>query len=802
MLLPEDQLLIDRDRALPGLRMLFDAAAFADAVRPHLAQARLDGARLLYLRYKPGTSCLASYQLDTSAGRVDAYAIAYLYGENQKLRKEVSEAQPSAPGPGALVFPDLYVAVHFFPNDVRLGALRELATDDARRALLRKLLPTHPSLWDGAVTRLAYKPHRRYVAMLSVADVTQAVMKFYTRGGYEAALRNARAIETTPHLRVPRRMGRSSRHNIAVYHWIDGVPLGNVAQMSPAALERFGAAVREIHRQDAPKLPLIDFGAEVSRLMAVAAALGAVLPNLDERAQRAAQTLIDNFPEPGEITTIHGDLHAKQVLMTRKRVALLDLDEAARSSPLSDLGNFVGHLWRNAIQIGAPDDAVHAAGHAVVRGYDVSRFDNAARELAWHTAASLLRLTPHPFRIRERDWPAITEAMLARVERILRHEFAHARVHAPPRTRHTPVEDPFHTTADDAMGELVRHALNPALVSRYLAPAEVRAIKVTRCKARRRSIIEYSLGDGTIAIGKVRAKGTDRSAFRLLEALRRLGFDDDAPDGVVVPEPLALIEECGMWVQRKFHGTPATDLLRDRATRPLLARRIAEAVVKLHRAGVRARKQHTREDELAILRQRLDEVARSHPHWRRRIQAVCDACERLAHTLPQSRPTCGIHRDFYADHVLIADDGRMCLIDFDLYCEGDPALDVGNFTAHLTEQALREMDDALRLRDVERAVEDRFVELTGDGSNRHAVRVYRLLALARHIHISDRIRERRHLTEQVIELCERELAAALSPVSGGAIDDPRRLGRIAVRPATTATNAGLSATSTNTTASE
>ena len=768
MLLPEDQLLIERDRALPGLRTLFDADAFAGAVRPHLAHARLDAARLLYLRYKPGTSCLASYQLDTSAGRVDAYAIAYLYGENQKLRKDVSEAQPSAPGPGALVFPDLYVAVHFFPNDVRLDALRELATDDARRALLRKLLPTHPTLWDAAITRLAYKPHRRYVGLLTVDDRPQAVMKFYVRGGYEAAYRNARAIEATSHLRVPRRMGRSLRHNIAVYRWIDGVPLGNVAQMSPAALQRFGMAVREIHRQEAPQLPLIDFGGEVSRLMSVAAASGGVLPNLDDRAQRAAQTLIDRFPEPTAITTIHGDLHAKQVLMMRKKVALLDLDEAARSSPLSDLGNFIGHLWRNAIQIGASDEAVHDAAEAVLRGYDVSRFPDAPRELAWHTAASLLRLTPHPFRIRERDWPAITEAMLARVERILRDDVARV----PARSRHTPIEDPFHTTADEALGGLARHALNPALLSHYLAPFEVRAIKVTRCKARRRCIIEYALGDGTTAIGKVRAKGADRHAVRLLESLRKSGFGDDAPDGVTVPEPLGVIDECGMWVQRKFRGTPATDLLRDRASGPALARRIAEAVVKLHRAGAPpARKEHTLGDELTILRQRLDEVAQAHPQWRRRVDQIRDACERLAHTLPEPRPTCGIHRDFYADHVLVADDGRMCLIDFDLYCEGDPALDAGNFAAHLTEQALRETEDAQRLREVERALEERFVELT-DESNRHPVRVYRLLALARHIHISDRIRERRQLTEQIIELCERELAVALSQLPAGAVHSP------------------------------
>ncbi len=103
MLLPDDQLLIDRDRALPGLRLLFEPEAMLESLRAHLSHARLDGARLAYMRYKPGTSCLASYQIDTSAGRVDAYAIAYRTGEDQKLRKDVAEARPSAPGPRARV---------------------------------------------------------------------------------------------------------------------------------------------------------------------------------------------------------------------------------------------------------------------------------------------------------------------------------------------------------------------------------------------------------------------------------------------------------------------------------------------------------------------------------------------------------------------------------------------------------------------------------------------------------------------------------------------------------------------------
>jgi aminoglycoside phosphotransferase (APT) family kinase protein len=551
-------------------------------------------------------------------------------------------------------------------------------------------------------------------------------------------------------------MGRSSRNNIAVYRWIDGAPLGSVAQMAPAALERFGAAVREIHRQGAPELPLIDFGAEVSRLMAVAAALGAVLPRLDERAQRVAQALVDAWPEPHAVTTIHGDLHAKQVLMTPKKVALLDLDEAARSSPLSDLGNFIGHLWRNAIQLGADEDAVRTAGDAMLAGYDVWRIPGARRELAWHTAASLMRLTPHPFRIRERDWPAITVAMLERVERILCEEFAESSA----RAQRMPIDDPFRVASDDGLGEFARRALNPVVVAPHLAPASVTGIRVTRCKARRRCIIEYALHDGSAAIGKVRAKGADASTHRLHETLCGNGFNDDAPDGITVPKPLALVEECGMWLQRKFRGTPATDLLRT-ADGPAIASRAAEALVKLHGAGVPARKRHTIDDELRILRERLDEVAQSHSQWQERLHDLYDACERLGGALPEAR-TCGIHRDFYADHVLAGGNGTICLIDLDLYCEGDPALDAGNFIAHVTEQALRETGDPSALHDVERAFEDRYVELT-DESLRHPIRVYHLLTLARHVQISQRIRERRHLTTAVIELCERELLSHSAP---------------------------------------
>jgi aminoglycoside phosphotransferase (APT) family kinase protein len=42
-----------------------------------------------------------------------------------------------------------------------------------------------------------------------------------------------------------------------------------------------------------------------------------------------------------------------------------------------------------------------------------------------------------------------------------------------------------------------------------------------------------------------------------------------------------------------------------------------------------------------------------------------------------------VHRDLYPDQVLVSDD-RSALVDLDEVAVGEPELDLGNFTAHLT----------------------------------------------------------------------------------------------------------------------
>ena len=331
--------------------------------------------------------------------------------------------------------------------------------------------------------------------------------------------------------------------------------------------------------------------------------------------------------------------------------------------------------------------------------------------------------------------------------------------------------DPLGVTNDPAMSTLAA-ALDPAEVRRRFRGrlrrltgenglTHLRTIRVTRYKPGRRCVIEYDLEverpdaapEMVTLIGKVRRLRSGKSGYRLLSALWEAGFGADSADGITVAEPIGVVPEFRMWLQRKVEGQVATDLLAEPGGEDLV-RRIAEAAHKVHRAGVLAKRRHTMNDELRVLHERLPSVARSEPRWAGRIERLLNACDRLGAGTLKPEP-CGIHRDFYADQVIVAGP-RLCLIDFDLYCEGDPALDIGNFLGHIREQSLRSLGDPEALADLEVAMEERFVELAGERT-RPAVRAYKLLTLARHVHLSTLFPERRPFTGNLLELCEEYL---------------------------------------------
>lgn len=336
-----------------------------------------------------------------------------------------------------------------------------------------------------------------------------------------------------------------------------------------------------------------------------------------------------------------------------------------------------------------------------------------------------------------------------------------------------PVSDPLGAVGDPAL-PMLRSALQPAYIAQRLheilgsargfGTLELRAILVRRHKSGRRCLIEYQLRhtaeDGTATLlnllGKIRAKGPDRRSHDIQNALWRQGFGPQADDRIGVPEPLGVLPELAMWLQRRVDGVPATQRLTD-PDGAELAGRIAGAIHKLQCVGPAARRRHGMADELHILHRQLVPVAEANSPWDGRIRRVLEASERLAASLPGPvfRPS---HRDCYADNVMV-NGTWLYLVDLDLYCMADPALDIGNFIGHVTEFALRTRGQSDALIHLEQALTESFLARAGEAS-RVAVCAYTTLTLVRHIAISQRIPERRALTPELLELCEHRLGIA------------------------------------------
>lgn len=280
--------------------------------------------------------------------------------------------------------------------------------------------------------------------------------------------------------------------------------------------------------------------------------------------------------------------------------------------------------------------------------------------------------------------------------------------------------------------------------------------ELVRHKPGRRFLVLYDVevdGRPVRWMGKGRAKGVDERSFELQSRLFYGLFGDGATDLISVPRPIGCVPEMGMWLQEAVPGTVLTQML-ETPRGPELCAKAAQAAHKLHHAGIPPAKIHGIADELSILHQRLRAVALAQPRLANQIDLLLQLCDRAGGTLDGAFAK-GIHRDFYPSQLLV-DRDRLYLIDLDLYCAGDPMLDFGNFLAHITEHALRRRGDVRFLEPCERAMAQ-WIASRYSQFDVQRLSTWRVLSLARHVHISTLFSDRRHLTEAILSRCVQDL---------------------------------------------
>ena len=709
----EDRGVIARDRALAGLETALDPRALAEVLGKETGLDVRPG-RATYVRYKPGTNCLVHHSIRVGNEEYQVYAKVYGLDAASKLGKAPRRrAVPNALGWTRIVFGERAMSVIAFPNDDKLSGLGNLWGCSNPRLLGRLGGNTHLAIEDV----LAYKAERRITARVADGEGVRSVLKLYARDTFR---RHVPTLDAGIALRLPSVTAQSDRHCARRFSWVEGASLAEV--LDPHRFEQVAESLRSLHQSSVREgFEPIEFEAEAGHLREVAAFVGALCPPMERRIDAVLRKVLSRLSEIDPVRApIHGDLHLGQVVLADQGVGLIDFDHASLGDPHRDLGQLCASL------IASRDDGEQLAAK-MLDAYRPSS-ENVARTF---TDVALLRLLPAPFRNREEGW-------VDRIERALERLEARAARSS---------QSAFGQLVDDALDRKVMDSVRD--LPEFKGNAQAIRAQLIRSKPQRRFLVRYdvNLGNGTVTVlGKGRAKGLDQSSIAVSEALFQAGGRSQG--AFTVPRVIGALPAARMWLQEWVPGRSLTSLLEREPAR--LGPRIAEALHGFHSACAPTERRHTRADELRILDARLGGSNPALGALRPQLDEVRCLCHSASKAIAEGPPS-GIHRDLHPDQLLIAAD-RVTLVDLDLYTFGEPALDVGNLTAHVIELGLRRHGDLEAFSEFNTAFIDSYLSLAGT-TRREQVRLYELLALARLIEISVRLPGRAHTSRHLTLAC-------------------------------------------------
>ncbi len=774
-----DEQLANRDKAIPGLKTIFDPTAFPKLIGRAIGMIP-NRAEINYVRYKPGTNCLVSYKV--MFGDAEHLVYAKSYSREQFIKLEKWMQTPTADSPvsekGVYVFDDLGIALSLFPNDRKIEQIKRLRDESYRSRFSNKLLDGDNAWTSGDLQTLRYKPERRFVAKLDTINRCNIVKVYAAESDYQKAKKGALLLSAAADPSCPRLHGHSHRFRALVFEYINGTLLTDLMSSDAPDFEIFasvGKALAAFHRTGYKGLTKRDATTLQSEMNATSSLLTHLMPHLKVSVQRIHLALTELLEaSPMRQTLIHGDFYADQIIIRNDEPVILDLDEAALGEPAIDLGNFVAHLEMAAGSEKIPLQRVEEIRKSFCNGYRSNDgFSINEEQLNLYTLIALFNLTTRPFRVYQQNWAFAIDRIVNRIAELL-YECRTPKSFAGKGSaseKHTTRYGDFKGTSVDSINldkpesfttstleVLLRQ--RQELARKYSTELGVKKINVLRNKPGRRSVVALEIADGEsrfeTLIGKIRVKGSHVKTFAVQKWLWTDGFGPASSAIGKVPEPVAIVPEMNMSLQEYVSGKDGFSVLTGRDSIQA-ARRIATAIFQLHssRPPNISNRVHTVDAELSTLKDRLERTAKKQSQWRRRLDDVYGASSALECKLSVNC-TNTIHRDFYPDQVILAR-GKVYLLDLDLVCQGDPALDIGNYLAHITEFGLRIAGDGAAFAAFENAFVEHYTELAGQEMIER-VEAYKTLSIARHIYLSTQFEERKKTTRNLIEICEERLS--------------------------------------------
>jgi len=266
-----------------------------------------------------------------------------------------------------------------------------------------------------------------------------------------------------------------------------------------------------------------------------------------------------------------------------------------------------------------------------------------------------------------------------------------------------PVDGELPTLVDATDPGVAARALGELLAAsghgQAAAPGQVAGCRVepVHYNRRRRCMLRYRLdlaGGGQLVLyGKVSNDGAGERTPAVVAALRDaldragtrftvpecLGFRPDLQ--LVVLTEIPGVPQVAQLLKARLRGEPAPGPAADGLTLEDAVGACGLIAAVLHTSGIQLGVERPLERELADLRAEVAPIRRVSPELGGRLGRWLDLAE--AHAAPTAAlPLCQSHGDFSYTQ-LIFHGSQSGLVDFDNFCQAEPALDLGHFMAYL-----------------------------------------------------------------------------------------------------------------------
>jgi aminoglycoside phosphotransferase (APT) family kinase protein len=388
---------LSHDPVLPQREAILCPALVAERLSGLLGAGEplpVRGCHVARVNYQPGNSLRVVYELEVPGLPLIVAVRGFPSGRSDKSASAYAKAAATAMDYGGVRGvahdPELNAVFWTFPNDRRLTRLARVWCTPGTLAW------RFGQAWSRS-RLVAYAPERSaMIECLGPAEEVLGYAKACTRDAdtrqvavYDALERSLPADD--PHLQLPRLIAHACDEQVLLFEPISGDRLADHAAADRApGLSRLGSALARLHA-----VPLATgrrFARfDLDQLARAANALGLVRPDVAPLAEAlvprvAARLATDDTPP----VLLHGDVHLKNVILTDKRTALVDLEDVAIGPPAADVGSLLA-LLRYQRHVGLISSAQERRdGEAFLAGYAAVRPVPAPTTLAWYMAAALL----------------------------------------------------------------------------------------------------------------------------------------------------------------------------------------------------------------------------------------------------------------------------------------------------------------------------------------------------------------------------------------------------------------------------